>query len=84
MGPGMGLGGYRYSPPPDPPGPHPPRVHLHPTLLHAEADTALYPGLNMVVGLKTVGQLTLSVHFSGFRGITEVYNLSKAGNPNNH
>ena len=41
-------------------------------------------GLNEVVGLKSVAQLTLDGHFSGFQGITEGYNLTIAGNPNNH
>ena len=38
----------------------------------------------LVVGLRSVAQLTLVVHFSGFRGITEVYNLLTAGIINNH
>ena len=38
----------------------------------------------MVVGLISVGQLSLSVHFSGLLGITEVYNLPAAGNPDDH
>ena len=38
----------------------------------------------MVVGLISVGQLSLSVHFSGFQGITELYNLAVAGNPDDH
>ena len=31
-----------------------------------------YGGRNMVVGLISVAQLSLLVHFSGFQGITEV------------
>ena len=38
----------------------------------------------VAVGLKSVDQLTLSVHFSGFLGMTEVYNLLKIGRINNH
>ena len=38
----------------------------------------------MVVGLKSVHQLTLGVHFSGFQGITEGYNVEIAGNPDDH
>ena len=38
----------------------------------------------MVVGLKSVGQLSLVTHFSGFQGITEVYNLVDIGRINNH
>ena len=40
--------------------------------------------LNSVVGLKSVDQLTLEALFSGFRTITEVYNLATADNPNDH
>ena len=36
----------------------------------------------MAVGLISVQQLTLVVHFSDIRGITELYNLAVAGNPN--
>ena len=39
---------------------------------------------NMVVGLRSVAQLSLDARFSGFRGMTEVYNLCTAGNPNDH
>ena len=38
----------------------------------------------MVVGLKSVRQLSLYVHFSGFIGMTEVYNLLSVGNPDDH
>ena len=80
----MVLGGYRYSPPPAHPAIPPPRVHLPPAtrtrvmlpLRQAEAKVA--------VGLISVAQLTLVGHFSGFRGITEAYNLEIAGNPNDH
>ena len=34
----------------------------------------------MVVGLKSVAQLTLSPDFSDIRTITEVYNLAEADN----
>ena len=76
------LGGYWWVPgiaPSQPtrplhtPGTPPPRptssVHLG-TAVHGVADA-----LNMVVGLISVEQLTLSSHFSVLRGITEVYNL---------
>ena len=46
--------------------------------------SVLYPEYNSVVGLISVGQLSLGVQISGSRGITEVYNLSKIGNINNH
>ena len=42
------------------------------------------PELKVVVGLKSVGQLSLSVHFSRFLGMTEVYNLVKIGRIINH
>ena len=45
---------------------------------------AVYGGLNMVVGLKSVSQLSLGAHFSDIQGITEVYNLSKIDRINNH
>ena len=41
-------------------------------------------GVNMVVGLKSVHQLSLSVQISGFRIMTEVYNLLEIGRINNH
>ena len=44
----------------------------------------MVPDSNSAVGLKSVAQLTLSVHFSENQGMTEVYNLVKADNPNDH
>ena len=41
-------------------------------------------GANSAVGLKSVAQLSLDVHFSGFQTMTEVYNLRNTGNPNDH
>ena len=38
----------------------------------------------MVVGLKSVDQVSLYLLFSGFQGITEVYNLMEIGRINNH
>ena len=83
MGPGGCLVGTGYSPSQHPPGIPTPGTPLHHGPLHAELDHGL-GDLNMVVGLKSVAQLSLTVHFSGFRGITEVYNLSIAGRINNH
>ena len=51
-------------------------------MLHAPHGHAR--GVNMAVGLKSVRQLSLCVHFSGFSGMTEVYNLSDIDNPNDH
>ena len=38
----------------------------------------------MAVGLISVAQLTLDAQIWDIRGITEVYNLVKTGNPNDH
>ena len=38
----------------------------------------------MAVGLRSVRQLSLYVHFSDITGITEGYNVIKLGNPNDH
>ena len=38
----------------------------------------------MAVGLISVDQLTLGRRFSGFQGITEVYNVIEIGRINNH
>ena len=65
----------------------PPRVHPSTAPSAIPAGTALSympDGLKLVVGLKSVGQLTLSPVFSGLRGITEVYNLRYIGRINNH
>ena len=83
----MVLGSTRYSTPPDPLRSHPPRVHLPPdtassVLLACSAVRAARS--NSVVGLISVAQLTSSPLFSGFLGITEVYNLVYVGRINNH
>ena len=41
-------------------------------------------GLNSVVGLISVGQLSLVDRFSDIRGMTEVYNAKNVGRINNH
>ena len=76
------------------PGTHParttPGTPPHPGYTPAPTVTAVHgPGMqsrgsNMVVGLKSVEQLTLDLHFSGSLTITEVHNLSKIGRINNH
>ena len=79
--------GYRYSPPWYPPGLHHPG---YTPALRTSPASARVPaagsarGLNEVVGLKSVGQLSLYVLISGFQGITEVYNLTEIGRINNH
>ena len=70
-----------------PPGTHPatpPRVHLPATMLHATATGTAAARLNEVVGLRSVDQLSLSLHFSGSRVFTEGYNLAIIDNPNDH
>ena len=76
--------GYRYSTPPSPPRYTPPRVHLLPATGLVLANSGCRAPKNMVVGLKSVAQLSLVGHFSDIRGITEVYNVGLADNPNDH
>ena len=87
----MAWPGYRYSPPQYPPGiplPAPPRVHPSPTdpgwLTALVGCSGTVPRLNIAVGLISVGQLSLSGHFSGLTGITEVYNLVRIDRSSNH
>ena len=69
--------------PPSPPVPLP-RVHLPlPGYSHDRACGAADRG-NMVVGLRSVAQLSLYALFSGFLGMTELYNLVRIGRINNH
>ena len=91
MGIWEGPGGYRYSPPRYPPG-YPPRIHpsplprVHPSHhgpLHAVLDHGAREP-NKAVGLISVDQLSLDVLISGFRGMTEVYNLIEIGRIINH
>ena len=84
MGPGRV---YWWVPGIAPPGPTRlpiPRVHL--PYPHTELATLLTLDhvLNVVVGLKSVAQLTLGAHFSDIRTITEVYNLVRIVRINNH
>ena len=84
MGPGEGLVGARYSPSPTLPLP-PPRVHPSHHRPQLPATRAGHvPGVNMVVGLRSVGQLSLGAQISGSRGMTEGYNLVEIGRINNH
>ena len=41
-------------------------------------------GTKEAVGLRSVGQLSLSARFSGLLSMTEVYNLADIGRINNH
>ena len=70
-----------------PPGTHPlPHPGYTPLLdyWHVHCCTGMSADPNMVVGLKSVYQLTLDALFSRFRGITEGYNLLTVGRINNH
>ena len=76
--------GTRYSPPRNPPTiPYPGYTSLPPRVYSAGA-CGYVSQRNMVVGLKSVDQVSLCTRFSGFRGMTEGYNVATAGNPNNH
>ena len=74
MGTGIAL-------PADPPVPTTPGTPLPPGRC-AKRAVRPWARLNSVVGLKSVGQLSLGTQISGFPGMTEVYNVIKAGNPN--
>ena len=76
--------GTRYSPSTTHPATHTPGTPPWHGSLVSMAPHGHVPDLNMVVGLKSVRQLTLYVLFSGFPGMTEVYNLTVAGNPDDH
>ena len=81
---GWVLAGYRYSPPDPPtgiptPGTPPPTPACPVPVLSAHRGQ-----LQCAVGLRSVDQLSLCAEISGFRGITEVYNLRIAGIINNH
>ena len=91
MGPGVAGLGTRYStlqyPPSYPPPAAPPRVHPRyrtPEHQVRYGVRCVAGGVNSAVGLKSVAQLSLDDHFSGFRDMTEGYNLVYAGNPNDH
>ena len=57
----MVLAGYRVVPLPTHPGPHPPRVHPHCRYSVIIRYTGLAARLKVVVGLKSVAQLTLDL-----------------------
>ena len=81
------LGSTRVVPLPVPTSPIP-RVHPSPAR-HYRVRTLPLPhghdgGVNMAVGLRSVGQLSLDAHISGLRGMTEVYNVINIGRINNH
>ena len=66
-----------------PPSPHPGYTPTVPGMATgACSGSAARP--KEVVGLISVAQLTLRALFSGFRVMTEVYNLVVAGNPDDH
>ena len=79
--------GTRYSTPPAHPAiPHP---GYTPAAADVQTRMSALPhvhvrGVNMVVGLYSVEQLTLGAQISGFKGITEVYNLIRIDRIINH
>ena len=79
---GMGLGtGIALR---DPPQSHTPGTPLPLPRTTCYTARSRHHGLNRVVGLISVGQLSLSVRFSEIEGITEVYNLLDIGRIINH
>ena len=87
MGPRMVLGLGTGIAPPSTHRYTPPRVHPSPPHAHGRTRTRTarsWTQSNMVVGLRSVDQLSLDTHFSDIEGITEVYNLTNVGNPNDH
>ena len=80
----MVLLGTRYSPSPAHPHPHHPGYTPTAGIVYMVYGYGSAARLKGGVGLRSVDQLTLDAHISGFRGITEGYNLVIAGNPNDH
>ena len=74
--------------PPTDPSPPTPRVHPSPPTSPAVYSRTAVRGAsarcNMVVGLRSVRQLTLDDQISDIRGMTEGYNLAKIGRIINH
>ena len=79
MGPG-----YRYSTPPSHPSSHYPGYTLPAPYRTLHLSTARHTLLHMVVGLRSVDRLSLSAEISGFGTMTEVYNVVRIDNPNDH
>ena len=84
MGSGRVLGSTRYSPSQYPPSSHYPGYTPPPSRQYSVASTVRYSGCKVVVGFRSVDQLTLSAKISGFQGITEGYNLLYVGRIINH
>ena len=84
MGPGMVPGVGTGIAPPGPPQPCTTPGTPLPHRTEPATPRTLDHVHKLVVGLKSVGQLTLGTHFSGFQGITEGYNLVIVGRINNH
>ena len=84
MGPRMVLGGYRVVPLQAHPSYRTPGTPQLPASSTATQVHGCGSQRNSVVGLISVHQLSLYAHFSGFLTMTEGYNLSEAGNPNDH
>ena len=84
LGSWEGAGWYRYSPPTHPSHTPTPGTPLPRTPVPTMYNRGARDRLNMAVGLRSVGQLSLYNLFSGFQGMTEGYNLSGIGRINNH
>ena len=79
--------GYRYSPPtthPVYPSSHHPGYTSDSPARPVVRQRGAAARLNIGVGLKSVEQLTLGTQISDIRGMTELYNVLRAGNPNDH
>ena len=84
MGPWDGWLGYRYSTPPGHPPSHHPGYTPPAPGVYGYMAAGSGSQVNSAVGLKSVAQLSLGTRFSEIQGITEVYNLVRIGNNNNH
>ena len=81
---GLGTGIAPLRPPQDRTTPGTPPRTMPVVYMTSVLPRGRYPRLNIVVGLKSVDQLSLSVQISGSRTITEVYNLVEIGRIINH
>ena len=79
---GTGIAPLQAHPVPTYPGYTPPPTTAA-DVIHAPT-AVLYGGVNSAVGLRSVGQLSLSARFSGSKGMTEVYNLVEIDRITNH
>ena len=76
--------GYRYSPPGQLPSPTTPGTPLPAPGAPVLPYTRPSRGVKEAVGLKSVHQLSLYAQISDIRDMTELYNLLRIDNPNDH